>query len=367
MHELEARVVTAARSIDDYLDGHKADELDAAELDVLSVEHRTAAAALEAARSAAATRASLAGEPAEAKSAGDGDFGRFLRTGEVRAMTSATGSAGHTVPDSFVAELVGAVENASPFVSALRMLSPVSGTGSITYPVLSTDLTAASIPSVTETGSIGASSDLVFGEVELTPTRYGMRTEISRQLLVTTGYPVEALLQERYAEALSKRIEALALARLAASTTTRDVGTSGSLVWGDLIGAYMALPADYRRRGSWVLSDDVVTAVAEATVGSADNRPVATMGNSWRDGVADQLVGRPAFESTAMAGTLATASDVAFFADLGSILVQRFGDFDLVRDEVSQAAAGKVVFVLNVFYDVQETDFALISKLRGKA
>lgn len=372
LHELEARVAAAGQAVDAYLDEHDGGSIDPAELDALAAEHRTAVAALDARRAVSDARAELSSEPAAAVASDVGargasdDFSRYLRTGERRTQTAGTAAAGgYLVPDTFVAELVGEIESASPFISALRMLPAISSTGSVTYPTLATDIPAIATLSELATA---AKQDLAFGEVELTPTRYAVQTEISRQLLITAGYPIEALLRERYAEAISRRLEALAIAQLAAPTSNRtDVTTSGAVAWADFVSTYLALPPNYRRRGSWVLSDDVVEAVAEAVIGTADNRPVATMGNSWRDGVADQLVGRPAFESELITGTLSTVSDVAYFADLASILVQPFGGVDLVRDDVTAAGTGRVIFTLNVFYGIARTDDNLISALRGKA
>ncbi|MYB40446.1 phage major capsid protein [Candidatus Saccharibacteria bacterium] len=343
-------------------DTSSADELRSATAEVESLDARIAAQAM-AARSAPASNvqsAELRSESVDRQEVDD--FADYLRTGEQRAMTTASGSAGALIGDSVADMLSGYLAEASPIVGAVGRRTVGSGMGTAHIPTLSS---AASDLAVTTPNRGAANSDeLVIGDLALTPSRYSVTVSIEDLLIYQSSMDVVQAVMERASEALARKYEVDIIARLKTATTgdsnarRTTVATSGEITLSEIQKVIYALPWWARRNGNWVLGSSISEHLAGLTISSDDSRSLLSA--DWQAAMVQMLGGYSVFESEAIAGALDTATDAAYFANLSKCLeLAEYGVTSIV-DPYSRAGEGETKVTLRAFaaIGIKATGFA---------
>src|SRR5690606_36543723 len=204
----------------------------------------------------------LATPAAETRSAAFSDYLRG-RPFDIRAMKVGDGAAGgFLAPESFQAELIRWLREASVMRQVARVIGPIAA-AKVTFPALENAVTAAWTP---ETQAI-TPSDPTFAQAEFTPHKLAAMTLVSNELLADAAVNVEALLAELFGEEFAAVEDAAfftgdgdgkPLGILADTEDTVSiiptVDAKGSTIGADdVINTYTALPPQYRANAVWVM------------------------------------------------------------------------------------------------------------------
>jgi len=192
-------------------------------------------------------------------------FESFLR-GEpfdTRALKLSPATAGgYLAPESFVAELIRKLNEASVMRRIADVRGPIEA-ASVRFPVLTKSVEAKWTPEATAI----TPSDPTFAQVEFTPHKLAAMTLVSNELLADAAVNVEALLAELFGEEFAAVEDAAFFTGdgdgkpLGILADTEDgvsiiptVDAKGSTIGADdVINTYTALPPQYRANAVWVM------------------------------------------------------------------------------------------------------------------
>ena len=346
--------------------GDEADPIEAAteavnELRTAATEHRTA---LDARLAALTGRldtieqrnnrpgAGQSETPDEAMALERRAFANFARHGreameleEVRALRVSDDTAGgYLAPAQFMTELLRDIVEYSPVRMAARVASTTAG--SVVFPTLTGRPTAKWVGEIEPRPK----DEPTFGQTEIAVHEAAVYTDVSNWLLEDAAMDIEQLLRDLFAEEFG-RLESEAF--VAGNGIKKPLGfmsdprvpvvangSTSAISTDALIDLYYSLPAQYRRRGSWMLNSGSTAALRKLK--DADGRYL------WQEALTgDQpatLLGRPVIDAPDMPEIAADEFPIAFgdFA-VGYRIFDRV-NLSVLRDPYSVAENGLVRF-----------------------
>lgn len=247
-------------------------------------------------------------------------FWTAMRTGvpdEFRVMAVGTDtSGGHTVPDSFRAQLVEALEQDNVMRQLATVFTTTSGVMSL--PVLSTHGSAGW---VAENAAYSA-TDSGFTEVTLNAYKATYLCKVSEELLNDSAFDIAGLVAREAGRGLARLEEDAFVSGDGSSKPTGVVGSASlgktasatnAITADELMDTFYALGRAYRARAAWLMHDTTIKAIRKLKTGvSSDNTYLWSPGLS--SGEPDTLLGRPVYASQDV-DEIATGVKVALFGD----------------------------------------------------
>lgn len=255
--------------------------------------------------------------------------------GETRSTVSVTGTSGATVP----------VEVAN-LLDELRAESVLEKAGATYYTGLTGDLkvpmmTAASVGWATEVASASDAAASV-SSVTLTPHRLTAYLDISKQLLVQSNSNVEAQLEANLVRAINEKFENTILGTSAASSGAPagilyNVNVGRATDWAGVTDLFATVE---RANGK-------VTAVVASPEAKAAFRAMEYNNKGqlvYQNGMLEDV---PCYSTSNIAHANFVAGDWRYLA------VGQWGGIDITVDPYTQAGAGSIRLVINVFMDAK--------------
>jgi HK97 family phage major capsid protein len=276
-------------------------------------------------------------------------FWKAMRSGvpdEFRVLSVATDTAGgYTVPDSFRAKFVVALEQAN----VMRQLATVFTTtsGILSIPVHSTH---ASAGWVAENGSYSA-SDSGFTEVTLSAYKNTMLMKTSEELVNDSAFDLPSFIAQESGRGLGRLEETAFVVGDGSGKPTGVVNGSAlgktatatnAITADELMDTFYAVGRAYRQRATWLMHDSTIKAIRKLKTGvSSDNTYLWSPGLS--SGEPDTLLGRPVVASQDIA-EIATGNKVALFGDFSYYYIGDRQSIGLQRLNELYAGSGQIGF-----------------------
>lgn len=239
----------------------------------------------------------------------------YLRTGEIRQQTLGVGAEGGFTADGyFHRELTRELADLSCLRQIARVLPPVAG-GTATFPIV-TDADAAG--RVNE-GALIPERSVEFGQLTLTPQKYGSMVYVTNELLNDTAVDLTGYLTSYFAESLAAAVEndywnaAVAPTGIldGAVVDRIDATANNTVVLQDLLNLYVALPAKYRKSAAWVCHPTLEQQLISMTDATGRLVFVSDYANPARR----SLLGLPVYFSDEFPGTIAPTLDIMAIGD----------------------------------------------------
>jgi len=232
-----------------------------------------------------------------------------LRTDMTQGTSDSPGGGFAIAPEKFVDELQELVQKETVLYPLVDQI-PVTGAGSLGLPYESTDASDASWTQEVPTYDTAADNAWAFGKRELNPINLVKLIKVSKQLLATSAFDMDALAQKKIAKKLAQAFEAgittgngsgAPLGIFTASNdgvpTSRDIATTGVgtgvIASDDLIDMYMKLRPGYRKNAVWIMN----TAILKDIMKLKDKNGQYLWHESIRVGEPSTLLGLPVIES----------------------------------------------------------------------
>lgn len=259
-------------------------------------------------------------------------------TGPRAALSTGSGTAGgYTVPTGFYARLEAAILGYGGIFDACRFIDTESGAA---MPFPTGNDTAQKGVRVAENGdAFSGGTDPSFGQVNFTPYLYSSRgVLVPISLLQDAAFDIEAEL----AEWLGTRIARIQAEEFVTGTgvdepngivTAATVGHTtaeeqvDSLLYDDLVDLEHSVDREYRRKGSWLMSDDTLKVIKKLKAADSDLP-------AWVPGIAagepDTILGHP-YVIDDNVPAIEAGSTPLLFGDLRKYVVRRVVNAQLVR------------------------------------
>lgn len=263
-----------------------------------------------------------------------------LPVGEVRAAYTDTAGNGSEIVATEVFDIVSPLRAKNVLVQAgAKFLTGL--VGDVKIPVMG----ANSVDWATETGaaSDGAGG---FADVTLSPKRLTAYVEISKQLLTQDSVDVENAIRQDLINAINSKLEETILGS-AAGTTSKPAGMFNgktTVKSATTMAKIAEVEAGVEAKGvygdtKWIVSPSFKASLrAVGKTGNGSN-PIYTNG---------EIDGTPAL-STGNVGT-----GLAVYGDFSNYAIGQFGSIDITVDPYTQAKNGKIVLVVNTYFDAKE-------------
>lgn len=247
-------------------------------------------------------------------------FARYLR-GEpydVRALTitGAGATGGYVAPESFVAELIQALNEASVMRRLATVTGPVAA-ASVKFPVLTESVTA----NWTGEAEVIAESEPAFSQIEFTPHKLAALTLVSNELLADSAINVESLLAQLFGEEFGAKEDAAFFdgdgdGKPAGILRSKDIPTvkvndAATIGADDILALYDALPPQYRANAVFVMHPSTMSVLR--TLKDANGRYLLVDGLS--QAAPTTLLGRPVHLSSHIP-EIAAGKRIILFGDI---------------------------------------------------
>jgi HK97 family phage major capsid protein len=244
-------------------------------------------------------------------------------------------------------EFIDVLRNASSVMQAgARMLGGLSGDVKIPKKT-----TAASAGWIATEGGASAESEMVVGQVSMTPKTLGAHTDVTRQLLIQSSMDVEAMMRDDLAQAIATAIDLAGLEGSGSSgQPTGILNTSGvntvtafaaaNPTFAEVVTLETAVAEDNALTGNlaYILPASMYGALKTTEKASGTAQFVVEPGgsiNGYRGIVSNQCT----------AGNL-------YFGNFADLLVGMFGGLDIVVDPYTNSTSGTVRVVALQSVDV---------------
>ncbi|HHY92981.1 MAG TPA: phage major capsid protein [Firmicutes bacterium] len=260
--------------------------------------------------------------PVAAMSAGQDEqraaFVNYLRGKDfdTRAMTVGTGtSGGYMAPESFLAEVIRKLEEASAMRRLARTIT--IGAASVKIPRLTSSVSAA----WTAEAAAIAPGDPAFDQVEFTPHKLAAITLVSNELLADSAVAVETFLAGLFAEKIAA-VEDVAFLNGTGSGQPKGLLTyaeieavtaaSATAITADeVIDLYDALPPAYRGNAAWLMHPATMNVLRKLK----DTQGQYLLVSGLVAGAPATILGRPVVLTSNMP-TIAAGAKTILFGDL---------------------------------------------------
>ena len=294
-------------------------------------------------------------------------FDAYLRRGvrgmssdETRALEAGVGSEGgflaptvNTDQASMQAQIIETVDEA---VALMQLGTVLNVTGDITIPTEST-LGAASW---TAEEAAYNDSDVVFGQVTLTPHKATTMVQVSEELLADSAVDLQAYLSRNFGRRFANLLGTAFMAGTGSGqpTSLTDQSTySGTttasataVTFDEMISLYYSLKEQYRANGTWIFNSTTAAEVRQLKDGGGQYiwQPSASMGEP------DTLLGRPiAIDDNAE--DTASAKKAVLFGDMSYYYIAMRQGVTLRRLDELYAANGQVGMLASIRVDGELT------------
>ena len=244
-------------------------------------------------------------------------------------------------------EFIDVLRNASSVMQAgARMLGGLSGDVKIPKKT-----SAASAGWIATEGGASSESEMVVGQVSMTPKTLGAHTDVTRQLLIQSSMDVEAMMRDDLAQAIATAIDLAGLEGSGSSgQPTGILNTSGvntvtafaaaNPTFAEVVTLETAVAEDNALTGNlaYILPASMYGALKTTEKASGTAQFVAEPGgtiNGYRSIVSNQCT----------AGNL-------YFGNFADLLVGMFGGLDIVVDPYTNSTSGTVRVVALQSMDV---------------
>lgn len=270
----------------------------------------------------------------------DVDLGNVHR--ESRDLSVGTTTAGgHTVPQSFVNQLYAHLIESS----AIRQTNVTVFATSSGEDLVVPKTTAHSTATLTAENVALTESDPAFGQTTLGAYKYGIRIDVTNELLTDSGIDLTGYLAEQAGRALGNASGAHfitgtgtgqpnGVVTTSTAGVTGGTGQSGVPTADELVDLFFSVIQPYRSRGTWMMSDSTLASVSKLK--DADNNYLLRANNG---GAPDSLLGRPIVVDPNVADTGLGAKSVLFgdfsnyaIRDVRGVRFERSSDFAFDRD-----------------------------------
>lgn len=263
-----------------------------------------------------------------------------IPVGEVRAAFTDTTGNGSEIVATEVFDIVSPLRAKNVLVQAgAKFLTGL--VGDVKIPVMG----ANSVDWATETGaaSDGAGG---FADVTLTPKRLTAYVEISKQLLTQDSVDVENAIRQDLINAINSKLEETILGS-AAGTASKPAGMFNgktTVKSATTMAKIAEVEAGVEAKGvygdtKWIVSPSFKSALrAVGKTGNGSN-PIYMNG---------EIDGTPAL-STGNVG-----AGLAVYGDFSNLAIGHWGAVDVTVDPYTQAKNGKIVLVVNTYFDAKE-------------
>lgn len=274
-----------------------------------------------------------------------------VRTDMKQGTSDSHGGGWDIAPQKFYNELQEIIQKEALLYNLVDQI-PVAGAGSLGLPYEATDASDASWTQEVPAYDLSADTAWAFGKRELNPINLNKLIKISKQLLATSAFDIDALAQKKLATKIVQAFEAgittgsgdgAPLGVFTASDngvpTSRDVATTGVgtgvIKADDLIEMYMKLRPGYRKNAVWIMN----TAILKDVMKLKDKNDQYLWHESLRVGEPSTLLGLPVIESE-FAPTAKTAN--SYMIVLGDMSKYKFAYWkDIEITVADQLFAGK--------------------------
>lgn len=278
------------------------------------------------------------------------NFSKFLR-GDMSAKNflqeSTSTKGGYLVPNEYIKELVGTLEEQSTLRQLCRVVN-VSGK-TVTVPTYSNTVAAT----WTAEGAAYTSSDESFGTIEVPVNKLTANVIVTDELLADSVFPLEAHIRECTAEQIAK---AEAAAFINGDGTTKPKGLltetgiasntsakSGAITFDDVIELYHSIREPYRVGSTFIMSDSAAAAIRK--IKDANGQYI------WQQsvtvGAPSTILGRPVRTEPNMPA-YAAGNKAILFGDFSRYWILQRSNVAIKRLNEIYALDGKVAFACDM-------------------
>ena len=268
---------------------------------------------------------------------------------EHRVLSKATAGAGlNLVPTAFRDQIIEILRFTGPINQLAQLIDTDSGE-TLQVPAVSSH----GVATWTAENAAYTASDEVFAQVSLNAFKIGRSVVVSEELLTDAAFGLDNYLARELGESIGVAEETaftagdgtgkplgIAAATSGVAVHTSAVGNSTSANYSALVNAIWALPAQYRRNASFIVSD--TAAKNFYMMLDAQNRPLWSVNVAERG--ADTFLGYPIYSSPDLAAMAASAK-WGIFGDINrGYAIRRVNGFSLQRQVELYSNNGQVGF-----------------------
>ena len=300
-----------------------------------------------------------------------------LRTDMTQGDSTNPGGGYSIAPEKFLNELQEIMQKEAILYNLVDKI-PVSGAGSLGLPYEKTDASDAQWTQEVPAYDLSADSSWEFGKRELNPINLNKLVKISKQLLATSAFNIDALAQKKLATKLVQAFEAgittgngsgaplgIFTADNNGVPTSRDVPTSGSgtgvIAADDLIDMYMKLRPGYRKNAVWIMN----TAILKDVMKLKDKNGQYLWHESLRVGEPSTLLGLPVIESEFAPSAKTANSYMVVLGDMSKYKFAYWKDLEITIAKELFAGKNQVGFFGHTLADGCPCDPEAFARLKA--
>lgn len=272
-----------------------------------------------------------------------------LDIAERRVLSKATAGAGlNLVPTSFRNEIINILRFMGPINQLAEEIQTDSGE-TLQVPSVS----AHGVATWTAENAAYTASDEVFGQISLGAFKAARAVIVSEELLTDAAFNLEAYLAQELGSSLGVLEETafatgdgtgkplgIATAGNGITISQAATGNATSFTYAALVNFIFALPYQYRRNASWIMSDSAVKNFY--TMVDSQARPLWAV--NVAQGQADTFMGYPIYSSPDLAAVAASAKSGVFGDIRQAYVIRRVNGFALQRQNELYSNNGQVGF-----------------------
>jgi HK97 family phage major capsid protein len=267
---------------------------------------------------------------------------------EERAQTVTTTGGGYLIPQGFMNQIEIAM---LPYVSMWDFANVMSTPSGADLPW----------PTVNDTSNKGellgintqaASQDVTFGSTTLKAYKFSSKQiPVPIELMQDSGVPIEQLLANLLGQRVGRILNQYFTTGTGSgqpqgvvygSTACGVTASSSAITRDNIVDLMHSVNADYRKNGTFMMSDAILKLIKKLTIGTGDDRPL------WQPGFAtgdpDTIEGRPYIINDEM-DAIGTSKKIMVFGDMKKFMIRNVMEFSLLRLNEIKADYGQVVFL----------------------
>lgn len=284
-------------------------------------------------------------------------FDLWMRTGEVRALTTATNDtpkAGYLAPtDTW--------QNVVKILTDINVIRGIANVVSIDRDLKVPCETSVGTAGTTAEGTGPTASDVAFTEALVSLQKFDSMQPVTIEMLEDSIIDLAAYIVDRLAVRIGLAEEAYHVGvALAGSTEGVEAASATAITADEIIDMYHSVPLQYRQRSTWVVSDGFLKTISKL---KENGIYLFTPGLS---GQPDMIKGRPVVISASMAAPAADAK-VAMFGDFSYLFIGQKNGLVLQRLVEKYHELGQVAFAGYVRSGSAVTNTAAIKHLKMAA
>jgi HK97 family phage major capsid protein len=272
--------------------------------------------------------------------------------------------AGTTVQSKFVAEVLEALTEFSPILSAGPRIIVTTSGEQMDWPLKNGRIVAAAVAEgATYTKSKGS-----FTRFSLNAFKYGIIAEATQEMLKDSALPLESIIAQDLGESLAIKTAVDFLkgdgttapqGLVTATTLNTPLANRAAITTDALVTHQHSITPAYRKRAKWYVSDDFV--LAARLLKDGQGRYV------WVDGLqagqSDTLLGKEVITDVNMDVATGAGKIPALFGDYSKFIVRFVGSANVSRSDEYGWDSDIVAWKANVRCDSGQSDAASVAKI----